>query len=107
MIETLKSPKFQLRFSIILLILSMVLRIPAYLLNWLESVPFVSELSIIALNLTALSGVIAALVYMDQTTGFTLNKKDKEWLEELIDRKLRAGDKPVYSAKEQTSTTGD
>lgn len=89
----------------------MVLRVPAYLLNWLESVPFVSELSIIALNLTALSGVIAALVFMDQTTGFTLTKKDKEWfievVEEVIDRKLRAGDKPVHTEEKQTSTTGD
>lgn len=92
--------------SLILLVASIALIPLAYLLHLMESVTFVSALSIIALVLAALSGVISALVYKDQNEGFTLNHQDKKWIEELLERKLRAGDKPVHSEKKQTSITG-
>lgn len=106
MINWLKSPNFQLKFSVFLLVASVVLIPLAYMLHLMESVAFVSALSILALVLAALSGVISALVYKDQNEGYTLNTKDKQYLENLLDRKLRAGDKPVHSEKEQTSSNG-
>lgn len=88
-IAALKAPRFQVWLSLTLLIASTVLLGLAITLHWLDNVAFVSILSVVALQLAALSGLVAALVALDNVSGFTLNQADKVWLEQMVERKLR------------------
>lgn len=57
--------------------------------GWLSSVVYVSVLSLWALVSGHLSAYEAARVEREQLTGSTLNDADREWLEKLVDQKIR------------------
>lgn len=78
------NPRFQLWLNIGALAAAVVLTVVAPILGLLESVTYVSWLSQIALIYGGLSGVSAALVYLDASTGHVLNQADWERIERLI-----------------------
>lgn len=57
----MSSPIFTLRFNITCFILTIALLPASMLLGWLNSVPFVSVLSVVALQLSCLAAVVASL----------------------------------------------
>lgn len=85
MIKLFKSPRFQLWLNLLFGLASLALIAVALSFDLLDSVKFVSWLSLLALVYGSLSGISAALVYIDQTTGFTLNQADKEWIKNVLD----------------------
>jgi hypothetical protein len=80
------NPHFQLWLNIGALVAAVVLTAVAPVLGLLSSVPYVSWLSQIALIYGGLSGVSAALVYLDAKTGYMLNAADWERIAEMIKR---------------------
>jgi hypothetical protein len=84
----LKAPRTQLALNLTALAASAGLWIVAATTGWLSAVEFVAHVSMLALVLASLSGVAAALVGMDNASGFTLNAADKVWLEQMIERKV-------------------
>ena len=86
-----KAPRTQLALNLGALVASAGLWVVAAVTGWLELVAFVAHVSMLALVLASLSGVASALVGMDQVSGFTLNAADKEWLEQMIERKVGNG----------------
>lgn len=78
------NPRFQLWLNVAALIAALVLTAVAPALGLLSSVPYVSWLSQVALIYGGLSGVSAALVYLDAKTGMMLNPADWERIEKMI-----------------------
>lgn len=81
------NPHFQLWLNIGALVAAVVLTVIAPVLGLLSSVPYVSWLSQIALIYGGLSGVSAALVYLDAKTGYMLNDADWKRIKQLIEEK--------------------
>jgi hypothetical protein len=83
-VRVFKHPRFQLWLNLVMFVIAIGLIPVAMLMKLLESVAFVSWLSLIALVYGGLSGVAAALVYMDAKSGMTLNQADREWIRAAV-----------------------
>lgn len=88
-VRVFTNPHFQLWLNIGALVLAIALTVIAPPLGLLELVVYVSWLSQLALIYGALSGVSAALVYLDAKTGFMLNDADWGRLDTLIRAAVR------------------
>lgn len=83
-VRVFTNPHFQLWLNLGALVAALVLTAVAPVLGLLSSVPYVSWLSQVALIYGGLSGVSAALVYLDAKTGAMLNDADREWIRKAI-----------------------
>lgn len=83
-VRVFTNPHFQLWLNLGALVAALVLTAVAPVLGLLSSVPYVSWLSQVALIYGGLSGVSAALVYLDAKTGSVLNDDDREWIRQEI-----------------------
>lgn len=85
-VRVFTNPHFQLWLNIGALVAALVLTAVAPVMGLLESVTYVSWLSQIALIYGGLSGVSAALVYLDAKTGYMLNAADWERIQQMISK---------------------
>lgn len=86
-IAAFKSPWFQVWLNVTALAVAVALTIIAPPIGLLQSIVYVSWLSQIALIYGGLSGVAAALVYLDAKTGHMLNEADWIKLQEMLEKR--------------------